>query len=352
MAGYIKIPRDLFASEEWLSPRVFGKVDAQLDLLQLASWSDDREVRCKYASVVLKKGQLLTSIRALADRWSWSVASVHRFLSSLRQPQQGCIRVQIETAPEAGKTLITIVDYNRWDYPTDETAFGTHRETPTETHFGTPTETYDDYESACNSDSCEGAVCGSETQTETAFGTHCETLRETPNGTQYNKVENKRDNTENKHTHTVDTVKGGCRGEIPTYSQGQVEAALDLMQWIANNQPALYSHYTSSINPRVICDLLTRYDRDDVEYIISSMAAKQAFSPTAPFGHTFEVFARNDYSVKSRAEKQAELIPEERRYTYDQMCDEATKRGITTAAFTPIYNGGPKPAYWIRKTVC
>lgn len=41
MAGYIKIPRDLFASEEWLAPRIFGKVDAQLDLLQNTRSSTD-----------------------------------------------------------------------------------------------------------------------------------------------------------------------------------------------------------------------------------------------------------------------------------------------------------------------
>ena len=37
MAGYLKIPRDLFNSDEWKERRVFGKIEAQVDLLQMAA---------------------------------------------------------------------------------------------------------------------------------------------------------------------------------------------------------------------------------------------------------------------------------------------------------------------------
>lgn len=343
MAGYIKIPRDLFASAEWLTPRIFGKVDAQLDLLQLASWVDGRSVEFRSSTVMLKKGQLVTSIRALAERWSWSTASVHRFLSSLRERKQGCIRVQIETAPEAGKTLITIVDYDRWECQTDVTPFGTHSETLSVTPNVTPMNSEND----CNCVDYEG----DETESVTRFETQHETADETPNVTRYNKVYNTRDK-ENINTHTVDTDKGGCRGkiEIPTYSQDQIEDAFDLMQWIANEQPTLYQHYSPSIHPRVICDLLAQYDRSDIEYIIRSIAKKAYYKQTT-FAHAFDTFARNDFSVKSLKQQRAEAQPTERRYTYDEMCDEATRRGITTAAFSPVYAGGQKPAYWVRKTI-
>ena len=139
MAGYLKIPRDLFASDEWMSKRVFGKVEAQIDLLYMAAYVDGRIVHCKTRDVVLMRGQLLTSMRYLADRWGWSAATVFRYLQSLRNSQRNSIRIQIETTVETGKTLITICDYDKWDCntPEDETPF----ETPLETLPATPNET-------------------------------------------------------------------------------------------------------------------------------------------------------------------------------------------------------------------
>lgn len=352
MQGYIKIPRDLFASEEWLTPRIFGKVDAQLDLLQMATYAEERIIHCKSGDVTLRRGQLLTTMRSLAERWGWSAASVYRFLSSLREWREGCIRIRIETTPTDGKTLVTIVDYDRWDYTADETRFETAFETTSETHFETMNETYDDYENSCNSDRCEVAKTDRETADETRFETASETADETRNETLSElKYSNTRIERKDSNTHTVDTVKGGYRGEVPTYTPEQIEEAISVMNWTARNHSRLFSAYRFSIHPRAICDFLARYDRADVEYIISSMAAKEAYSPTATFAHTFEVFVRNDHSVKSRAEKAEATRPKERRYSYAEMCDEVSRLGITTADFTPVYQqGSSKPAYWVPRT--
>lgn len=139
MAGYLKIPRDLFESDEWKEPRVFGKVDAQIDLLYMAAYVDGRVIHCKTRDVVLRRGQLLTTMRFLADRWGWSAATVYRYLQSLRNSNRNSIRIQIETAVETGKTLITICEYDRWDLEnvSDETPV----ETPVETACETPSET-------------------------------------------------------------------------------------------------------------------------------------------------------------------------------------------------------------------
>ena len=302
MAGYIKIPRDLFASEEWLAPRIFGKVDAQLDLLQLATYTEERIIRCKSGDVTLRRGQLLTTMRHLAERWGWSAAAVYRFLSSLREVREGCIRVLIETTPSEGKTLITIVDYDRWDFVVDETAF------------------------------------------ETAPETTCETRNETQSELKYSNTGLER---KDSNTHTVESYKGGYRGEQPKYSQAEVEEALSLMKWISDEHHSLYKAYTSSINPRVLCDILAEYARPDVEYIIRSMSFKKAYSATAPFSHTFEVFVRNAPSVQSKTKQRIQVA---RRYTYSEMCDEVSRLGCTTEKFKAIYlDGATKPAYWVRK---
>ena len=65
MAGYLKIPRDLFNSDEWKERRVFGKIEAQVDLLQMAAYVDGRVVHCATRDVVLQRGQLLTTMRFL-----------------------------------------------------------------------------------------------------------------------------------------------------------------------------------------------------------------------------------------------------------------------------------------------
>lgn len=352
MQGYIKIPRDLFASEEWLSPRIFGKVDAQLDLLQLATYTEERVIRCKSGDVTLQRGQLLTTMRSLADRWGWSAASVFRFLSSLREVREGCIRIRIETTPADGKTLVTIVDYDRWDYAADETRFETAPETRYETPFETMNEIYDNYESSCNSASYDVQKNEPETATETPFETAPETGCETSNETQSElKYSNTRIEKKDSNTHTVDTVKGGCRGEIPTYSEEEFEAGIALMNWTAKTYPRLFEAYRLSIYPHALCDILAAYDRADAEYIIGSMAAKEAYSKTAPFAHTFEVFAKNDFAIKTRKEKAEALLPKDRKYTYAEMCDEVTRLGITTAAFLPIFTeGATKPSYWVRNT--
>lgn len=139
MAGYLKIPRDLFNSDEWKERRVFGKIEAQVDLLQMAAYVDGRVVHCATRDVVLQRGQLLTTMRFLADRWGWSAATVYRYLQSLRNSNRNNIRIQIETAVETGRTLITICDYGKWDLDgvvnetTDATPFETACETPDET---------------------------------------------------------------------------------------------------------------------------------------------------------------------------------------------------------------------------
>ena len=343
MAGYIKIPRDLFASEEWLTPRIFGKVDAQLDLLQLATYTEERIIRLKSGDVTLRRGQLLTTMRHLAERWGWSAASVHRFLSSLREVREGCIRLLIETTPSEGKTLITIVDYDRWDCLTDET----HFETTCETASETASETNPNTANRCVSVETEFEKTHRETDDETAPETTCETRNETQYEVKYSNTGLER---KESNTHTVESYKGGYRGEPPKYSQAEVEEALSLMRWMSDEHPSLYKAYTSSINPRVLCDILAEYARPDVEYIIRSMSFKKAYSATAPFSHTFEVFVRNASSIESRTKQREKAARQVRRYTYNEMCDEVSRLGITSEAFKAIYlNGAAKPAYWVRR---
>lgn len=328
MRGYIKVPRDLFTSEEWLTPRVFGKVDAQLDLLSMASYIDGRVVNCAGGSVVLQKGQLLTSMRWLAERWGWSASSVYRYLGQLRIVRDGCIRISIETTAESGKTLITILDYDRWGI-NDETAFETQAETPnetqTETAFETPTKSI----SRCNAEGNIGNCCCRETPDETTFETESETRFETPNET----INKQRDIKERlNNTHTVDTVKGVVGGN------GSSEAEA-LIGWIETHYPAL----ARKQRPLTIQQaewLLKKHPVETLRRIIAEMADNPKTSEKEDVYCRMVTFLRWD-----RQEKTSEPA----KYTYEEVCDAVTLRGQKWEHFSPIKGPQGKVLYWVKK---
>lgn len=85
--GYVKVPRELFVSEEWAKKRRFSRIEAQIDLLQAASYTDGRAVHCAAGDIVLKRGQLLTSTRYLGERWGWGQYG-SRYLQELQPSPQ------------------------------------------------------------------------------------------------------------------------------------------------------------------------------------------------------------------------------------------------------------------------
>lgn len=139
--SYIKIPRELFSSAEWSARRKFSRFEAMLDLLRSAAYADGFVVCCATRDVVLRRGQLLTTQRDLAERWGVSAATVNRYLQLWRNTRRNSIRIEIETTIETNKTLITICNYDEWDFSIrdgetlDETASETRHETQPETHI-------------------------------------------------------------------------------------------------------------------------------------------------------------------------------------------------------------------------
>lgn len=167
--GYIKVPRKLFASAEWAEKRRFGHIEAQLDLLLSACYVDRRVLHCASGDIVLGRGQLLTSMRALAERWGWSAATVLRYLRVLQRDSVDNIRVKIESTIEAGKTLITICNYDEWSSDTESD------ETPNETGNETPNETGSGCTTYCDSNNFGNSTAKNETPNETQNETQNET---------------------------------------------------------------------------------------------------------------------------------------------------------------------------------
>lgn len=80
--GWIPAWRKLFDPDHWLAPNKrnpAGRREAWLDLCQMATHK-----RRKVRGETIEQGELIASIRTLADRWAWSRTRTERFMSELR----------------------------------------------------------------------------------------------------------------------------------------------------------------------------------------------------------------------------------------------------------------------------
>ena len=101
--GWIKTDRSI--QDHWLwddKPYAYGQ--AWIDLLMLAAY-EDKKVLWKNKLIDVKRGQYLTSIRYLAERWGWSKDRVMRYIALLKSDGM------IDTDKDSGRTLITIENY-------------------------------------------------------------------------------------------------------------------------------------------------------------------------------------------------------------------------------------------------
>ena len=103
MSGFFKIERDFLSSPFWLS-EVFTKPQAWIDLIGMANYAD----KSKYYKGVfqdVKRGQIVTSQQALAERWKWSRHRGSNFLRTLEAAKM------VTTKRTTHGTLITVVNY-------------------------------------------------------------------------------------------------------------------------------------------------------------------------------------------------------------------------------------------------
>ena len=109
--GWIRLHRKI--QNHWLyqEKRKFSRFEAWIDLLLMVN-HEDTKVVLGNEIIDVKRGQRITSIRQLCDRWGWSNTKVTKFLKLLED--DGMITVKNDTK----KTLITIEKYDF--YQSDE----------------------------------------------------------------------------------------------------------------------------------------------------------------------------------------------------------------------------------------
>ena len=122
-SGWIKLYRQLQDCYIWLDKEPFDKRSAWVDLLLTANHSD-KKILFNGELITVKRGQILTSIRKLAERWKWSYDKTSRFLKLIES--DGMLRKESDNC----RTLLTIENYELYqDVPiTDRTPTSEHTE--------------------------------------------------------------------------------------------------------------------------------------------------------------------------------------------------------------------------------
>lgn len=104
MSGWIKLHRRIL--DHWLyeEEREFSKFEAFIDLLLRANY-EERKFLLSNELISVKRGQHITSVRKLANRWRWSTTKVNSFISMLEKEKM------LEKESDTQKTRITLLNY-------------------------------------------------------------------------------------------------------------------------------------------------------------------------------------------------------------------------------------------------
>lgn len=109
LTNYLPVSRQIFNHEFWTEERSFSRFEAWTDLLQTARF-EEAETRKLIGNTVVKwgRGELVASLRYLAERWGWSKNKVDSFLKLLISEQM----IAKRTANGTPNTVITICKYD------------------------------------------------------------------------------------------------------------------------------------------------------------------------------------------------------------------------------------------------
>jgi hypothetical protein len=124
--GWIKLYRKIQLSNFW-DEKPFSRAQAWIDIL-LSVNHEDNKIVFDGNLIEVKRGQKITSIRKLCERWGWSNTKVVKFLTVLSDEKM------LLQKSDAKKTLLTVVNYEFYQDREDEkTTLKRHRN-DTETH--------------------------------------------------------------------------------------------------------------------------------------------------------------------------------------------------------------------------
>lgn len=123
-SGWIKLHRKIQDCWIWADREPFDKRSAWIDLLITANHSD-KKLLLNGELTTVKRGQILTSMRKLSEKWKWSVNKVYRFIKLLESDGM------LQKESNKDRTLLTIINYGFYQHSENTNEYT--NETPTET---------------------------------------------------------------------------------------------------------------------------------------------------------------------------------------------------------------------------
>lgn len=125
--GWIKLHRKIQDHWVYKEKRTFSKYEAWLDLIFMANHKQNKAL-IDGELVTIERGQFITSIRKLCDKWSWSNTKVNNFLNVLES--DGMITKESDTK----KTVISLANYGIYHDNESEKTSQEHHANDTENH--------------------------------------------------------------------------------------------------------------------------------------------------------------------------------------------------------------------------
>lgn len=102
--NFLPLSRRVFLHPFWKEKRVFSRAEAWIDLIRTANWQAG-EVLVRGKLIPPNRGELVASLRFLAERWQWSPMKVSRFIR----------RLETETMTQGvtrhGESILTVTNY-------------------------------------------------------------------------------------------------------------------------------------------------------------------------------------------------------------------------------------------------
>lgn len=105
MTGWISLHRSIEDHWLWETDRAFTRLEAWIDILLMVNHKE-RKIMIGNDLITVKRGQKITSIRKLCERWSWSNSKVKKFLELLERDEMLIVK------SDTKKTVITVVNYD------------------------------------------------------------------------------------------------------------------------------------------------------------------------------------------------------------------------------------------------
>lgn len=102
--GYIYLERQIRDNWVW-NKKPFSQGQAWIDMIMMAGY-EDKTIEFDGRPMRIRRGEFITSMRKLSERWGWSTKKVSRFLNDLERDHM------IDQKRNSKRTAVFIVNYS------------------------------------------------------------------------------------------------------------------------------------------------------------------------------------------------------------------------------------------------